>query len=193
MNVLLTLGHPRKVSLCAALCAAYREGACGGANVETLVLADLAFDPYVRVESPEQQPLEPGLEIARQLIEWVDHLVFVHPTCCGYEPALLKGFLERMVMPGFAFRFDAPDSASASGCGAAGPRKSSPPWTPAAAVSLVLPATRTQRAGACDARLLRGAQLAWTDSARSGCRHCRDAATGSSGPGRRHSRLHRPQ
>jgi hypothetical protein len=67
MNVLLTLGHPRKVSLCAALCAAYREGACGGANVETLVLADLAFDPYVRVESPEQQPLEPGLEIARQL------------------------------------------------------------------------------------------------------------------------------
>jgi len=130
MNVLLTLGHPRKVSLCAALCAAYREGACGGANVETLVLADLAFDPYVRVESPEQQPLEPGLEIARQLIEWVDHLVFVHPTCCGYEPALLKGFLERMVMPGFAFRFDAPDSASASGCGAAGPRKSSPPWTP---------------------------------------------------------------
>jgi putative NADPH-quinone reductase len=47
MNVLLTLGHPRKVSLCAALCAAYREGACGGANVETLVLADLAFDPYV--------------------------------------------------------------------------------------------------------------------------------------------------
>ena len=111
MNVLVILGHPRKDSLCAALCAAYREGArAAGANVETVVLADLAFDPYVRVESPEQQPLEPDLEIARQLIEWADHLVFVHPTWWGCEPALLKGFLERMIMPGFAFRFDAPDS-----------------------------------------------------------------------------------
>ena len=111
MNVLLILGHPRKDSLCAALWAAYQEGArAAGANVETLVLTDMAFDPYVRVESPERQPLEPDLEIARKLIKWADHLVFVHPTWWGCEPALLKGFLERTVMPGFAFRFDAPNS-----------------------------------------------------------------------------------
>lgn len=113
MNVLLVLGHPRKDSLCAALCAAWREGAlAAGANVRTLVLADLAFDPYVRVHSPEQQPLEPDLQRACELIEWADHLVFVHPTWWGCEPALLKGFLERVIMPGFAFRFDASDSAT---------------------------------------------------------------------------------
>ena len=70
MNVLLVLGHPRTDSLCGALCAAYQEGArAAGANVETLVLADLAFDLHVRVESPERQPLEPDLELARKLIE----------------------------------------------------------------------------------------------------------------------------
>lgn len=111
MNVLLILGHPRKDSLCAALCAAWREGArAAGANVETLLLTEMAFDPNVRAESPERQPLEPDLENARKLIGWADHLVFVYPTWWGCEPALLKGFLERMVMPGFAFRFDAPDS-----------------------------------------------------------------------------------
>lgn len=111
MNVLLILGHPRKDSLCAALCDAYRDGAReAGARIETLVLADLAFDPHVRVESPEQQAYEPDIERARELIDWADHLVFVYPTWWGTMPALLKGFLDRVVTPGFGFRFKAPDS-----------------------------------------------------------------------------------
>lgn len=92
MNVLLILGHPRKDSLCAALCAAWRDGArAAGASVETLLLADLAFDPNVRVESPGRQPLEPDPEIARKLIEWADHLVFVHPTWVGLRTRLAEG------------------------------------------------------------------------------------------------------
>lgn len=106
MNVLLILGHPRKDSLCAALCDAYREGAIqAGARVETLVLADLAFDPNVRVESPEQQRYEPDIIHARELIDRADHLVFVYPTWWGTMPALLKGFLDRVITPDFAFRF----------------------------------------------------------------------------------------
>lgn len=111
MNVLLILGHPRKDSLCGALFRAYREGAeQAGANVDTLVLADLDFDPHVHVESPEQQALEPDLARAREQIERANHLVFVYPTWWGCQPALLKGFLERMIMPGLAFRFDGPDT-----------------------------------------------------------------------------------
>src|SRR5699024_496946 len=91
MNVLLILGHPRKDSLCGALYDAYRKGAVqAGACVETLVLADLAFDPDVHVESPEQQFYEPDIEHARELIDWADHLVFVYPTWWGATPARLK-------------------------------------------------------------------------------------------------------
>ncbi len=110
MNVLLILGHPRKDSFCAALFEAYREGATrAGARVETLVLADLAFEPNVLVESPEQQLYEPDIRRARELIDWADHLVFVYPTWWGGTPALLKGFLDRIVTPGYAFQFKAPD------------------------------------------------------------------------------------
>ncbi len=109
MNVLIILGHPRVESLCGALAGAYEQGAQqAGVAIKRLNLATLAFDPYVRVESPEQQPLEPDLAGALELIEWADHLVFVYPTWWGTMPALMKGFLDRIVMPGRAFRFYGP-------------------------------------------------------------------------------------
>jgi 1,4-dihydroxy-2-naphthoate octaprenyltransferase len=40
---------------------------------------------------------------ARRLIAWADHIVFVYPTWWGTMPALLKGFLDRVLAPGFAF------------------------------------------------------------------------------------------
>ncbi|TWI54993.1 putative NADPH-quinone reductase [Pseudomonas duriflava] len=106
MRVLIILGHPREHSYCAALAQAYREGAeRAGVETRQLSLASLQFDPYVHVESPEDQVLEPDLQEAKELLIWADHLVFVYPTWWGTMPALLKGFLDRLVMPGFAFRF----------------------------------------------------------------------------------------
>jgi 1,4-dihydroxy-2-naphthoate octaprenyltransferase len=104
VKVLLILGHPRKQSLCGALAAAYRDGALSaGAEVEEIALADLRFDPHVRLTSPRDQELESDLLRAQALIRWADHLVFVYPTWWGTMPALLKGFLDRALTPGFAF------------------------------------------------------------------------------------------
>lgn len=109
MRTLIILGHPRMDSLCGALAQAYREGA-GQAGIETrlLALGEMHFDPHVHVESPEKQPLEPDLQCAKDWLSWAEHLVFVYPTWWGTMPALLKGFLDRLVMPGFAFRFYGP-------------------------------------------------------------------------------------
>lgn len=116
MNVLLVMGHPRRDSLCAALAGAYLEGArSAGATVRTLVLADLEFDPHVRVDSPENQELEPDLERAARLLEWAEHIVFVYPTWWGTMPALLKGFLDRLVRPGTAFRYYGPGALDCEG------------------------------------------------------------------------------
>lgn len=105
MKVLVVLGHPRTDSLCGALAEAYSDGArAAGAEVRSLELATLEFDPYVHTPSPNQQSLERDLEAARDLVEWADHLAFVYPTWWGTMPALLKGFLDRIMMPGFAFR-----------------------------------------------------------------------------------------
>lgn len=105
-RVLVIQGHPRTDSLCAALGSAYADGARrAGADVSWLTLADLAFDLNVRQPSPGQQPLEPDLAHARDLIAQSDHLVFVYPTWWGTMPALLKGFLDRVLVPGWAFEF----------------------------------------------------------------------------------------
>ena len=105
MNVLIVLGHPRNASLCGALAAAFHEGARdAGVTVRQLDLATLAFDPDVHHESPRQQPFEDDLLKARELILWAEHLVFVYPTWWGTMPALLKGFLDRVLTEGFSFR-----------------------------------------------------------------------------------------
>lgn len=102
--MLVILGHPRTQSLCGALADAFGDGATqAGALVERLNLGESAFDLNVHTVSPNQQALEDDLSRARALIYWADHLVFVYPTWWGGTPALLKGFLDRIMCPGFAF------------------------------------------------------------------------------------------
>lgn len=107
LKVLVVLGHPRRDSLCGALAASYAEGArAAGLTVQRLDLADLTFDLSVRTPSPRDQVLEPDLRRAQALVHWADHLVFVYPAWWGTLPALLKGFLDRVLAPGFAFELD---------------------------------------------------------------------------------------
>lgn len=104
MNVLIILGHPREDSLSYALGEAYAEGARQeGACVRRLPLAQMHFNPDVEAVSPRDQTFEEDIRQSRQLIQWADHLVFVYPTWWGTVPALLKGFLDRVLTSGFAF------------------------------------------------------------------------------------------
>ena len=105
MRCLLILAHPRRDSLCGALFDAYADGAReAGVTCRELILSEMEFDPDVIALSPEQQALEPDLVRAQQDIAWAEHLVFVFPTWWGTFPARLKGFLDRVLTPGFAFR-----------------------------------------------------------------------------------------
>ncbi len=105
LQVLVVLGHPRgRNSLCGALAVAFAEGARGrGVAVEVFDLSTCAFDPHVRLASPRDMPLEPDLVRLSRAIEAADHLVFVYPNWWGTMPALLKGALDRVLRPGWAF------------------------------------------------------------------------------------------
>ncbi len=104
LKVLVVVGHPRPASLTGALAAAYAAGARrAGAIVELLEVSRLEFDPNVRTRVFADQSAEPDLRRAAALIDWADHLAFVYPTWWGTMPALLKGFLDRVLAPGFAF------------------------------------------------------------------------------------------
>ena len=105
-KVLLILGHSRKESLCGALANEYQAGAeTTGHNVKTIHLGSLNFDPILHDGYNSSQALEPDLRKAQQQIEWADHLVFVYPIWWGALPGLLKGFIDRVFLPGFAFKY----------------------------------------------------------------------------------------
>lgn len=105
-KILIVLGHPRSDSLCGALAQRYADGAAAaGHTVRMMRLADLRFDPILHGGYQGSQPLEPDLQAAREAITWADHLVFAYPIWWGAMPALLKGFIDRVFLPGFAFKY----------------------------------------------------------------------------------------
>jgi len=105
-RIVLITGHPDPKSYCAALSRAYLEGAAGsGAEVRHIDLSQLSFDPNLAFGNRQPMELEPDLLEAQEHIRWADHLVFVYPTWWGAAPALLKGFIDRVFLPGFAYRY----------------------------------------------------------------------------------------
>ncbi|WP_166242274.1 NAD(P)H-dependent oxidoreductase [Paenibacillus turpanensis] len=104
-NIVVIIGHPDPESYCAALARAYEEGAIEShAQVRTIDLASIQFDPNLKYGYRQRTELEQDLKEAQELIRWADHLVFVYPTWWGAMPAILKGFIDRIFLPGFAFQ-----------------------------------------------------------------------------------------
>jgi putative NADPH-quinone reductase len=105
-RTLIICGHPDKNSLCSSLAESYFKGAVkNGSKARMLMLNDLNFNPFLEKGYKVAQPLEPDLEKAKSDIAWADHLVFVYPVWWASIPALLKGFIDRVFTPGFAFKY----------------------------------------------------------------------------------------
>ncbi len=105
-KILIINGHPVQDTFVDKLTAAYKEGATtAGATIQELVLKKLHFDINFREGYRGDQQLEADLIHAQELISWADHLVFFYPNWWGTYPALLKGFIDRTFLPGFAFRY----------------------------------------------------------------------------------------
>ncbi len=105
-KILVISGHPNPDSFCSALSRAYAEGAIGSrADVRLIDLSETPFNPNLKYGYRRRTELEPALVKAQEAIRWADHLVFVYPTWWGAMPAILKGFIDRVFLPGFAFKY----------------------------------------------------------------------------------------
>ena len=100
------LGHISEESYCGELHRAYAGAAvAAGHEVRQIMLPRLGFDPILREAYRRPMPLEPDLVLAQEAIVWAEHLVFVYPTWWGQQPALLRGFVDRTFLPGWAFKY----------------------------------------------------------------------------------------
>lgn len=117
-RILVIQGNPdaRPERFGSALAAAYAEGATrAGHEVRHLTVAALDFPLLKSADDWQKGAVPAALAAAQADIQWAQHLVFFFPLWLGDMPALLKGFLEQVARPGFAFRGDAKNPFAAKG------------------------------------------------------------------------------
>ncbi len=104
--ILILEANPAPDRFSAAIATSYANSArAAGQPARILNLRDLHFDPILRTaQGATGQTLEPDLQRAQSAILDARHLVFVFPIWWGNLPALLKGFLDRILLPGWAYR-----------------------------------------------------------------------------------------
>lgn len=110
-RILVLEGHPDTAPghYGTALADAYARAAeQAGHTVERLRLAGLEFPLLRSRQEWESGGTAPDIARAQAAIRACDHLVIVYPLWLGTMPALLKGFLEQVLRPGFAFTQEAP-------------------------------------------------------------------------------------
>ncbi|UXY15741.1 NAD(P)H-dependent oxidoreductase [Chitiniphilus purpureus] len=108
MRVLVINGNPKPASLCQGLALSYALGArAAGHTLRVREVGQLDYEPDLRHGYDAPAPLEPDLLQMQHDLQWAEHLLLVAPVWWGTLPARMQGLLERVLLPGFAFRYHA--------------------------------------------------------------------------------------
>lgn len=112
MNILVVLAHPNPSSLNHAIaetaCRALRSAGHG------VVFHDLCAEEFPSslpaAEIPSDGTVAPLIERHCRELSEAEGIVVVHPNWWGQPPAILKGWIDRVIRPGVAYRFAETDS-----------------------------------------------------------------------------------
>ncbi len=107
MKISIILGHPKKGSF---------NHSIAGAAVQTLMnnghavmyhdLYEESFDPVLSEnEMPRDAVLSPLIKGHCEEIAGADGIIIVHPNWWGQPPAIMKGWIDRVIRPGVAYEF----------------------------------------------------------------------------------------
>jgi len=105
-RITLIDGHPDPdpARFIHALADSYAKGAgVAGYEVRRIVLAELEFSLLGSRHDWEGDYIDHDIRKAQDAIAWAEHPVILYPLWLGDVPALLKGFFEQVMRPGFAF------------------------------------------------------------------------------------------
>jgi len=111
MKALVIVGHPDPASfnhaLATAVCDTLEKN---GHHVTFHDLYAEGFDPILTSrEIPEDGPVPDAIRAHCDALQSADGIVIIHPNWWGQPPAILKGWIDRVVRPGVAYCFEAGD------------------------------------------------------------------------------------
>jgi len=112
MNIVVILGHPDKCSFNHAIANTVIETLSNnGHEVFYHDLYDENFDPIITSqEIPKGASLGAVIEEHCTEISKADGIIIVHPNWWGQPPAILKGWVDRVIRPGVAYEFKEGDN-----------------------------------------------------------------------------------
>lgn len=105
-RILIIDGHPdpKGSHFVHELADFYRQGAKGaGHAIRLLRVGEVRFPLLKNSKAYVSGKVPPSIVAAQKSILWADHIVVLYPLWLGTMPAKLKGFLEQVLRPGFAF------------------------------------------------------------------------------------------
>ncbi|MBN1925249.1 MAG: NAD(P)H-dependent oxidoreductase [Prolixibacteraceae bacterium] len=107
MNILLILAHPDKKSFNHAIANECKKVLIE--NGHTVIFHDLydeGFDPIICTEEIPKDGKIPDL-VNQHCDDLIisDGIIIVHPNWWGQPPAILKGWIDRIIRPGIAYNF----------------------------------------------------------------------------------------
>jgi len=119
MKISAILAHPNKKSFNHAIAATVMERLKqNGHEVFFHDLYEEKFDPILPAEEiPRDVALPAEVEKHCNEISVADGVVIIHPNWWGQPPAILKGWVDRVIRPGVAYEFLEDDKGEGVPCG----------------------------------------------------------------------------
>ncbi|MCG6185808.1 NAD(P)H-dependent oxidoreductase [Maribellus maritimus] len=111
MNILVVLAHPDKNSFNYAIAQTCIKQLIE--NEHSVIFHDLYrenFDPVLNTpEIPKKGVIDEIIKKHCEDLVKSDGIIIVHPNWWGQPPALLKGWIDRVIRPGIAYEFEEED------------------------------------------------------------------------------------
>ena len=106
MKILMIYAHPNDKSYNASILETVKENLSPKHELRILDLYKGQFDPVLRFDATHRRrdlANDVAMKHYRDLLVWADQLIFIFPTWWSGMPAILKGFIERVFVAGFAY------------------------------------------------------------------------------------------
>lgn len=110
MKVVVVFNHPYEGSYCNAILNSVIRGLHhAGHEVDIIHLDNENFNPVMTAQDlkafKDKNPLDPKVIEYKERLEQADHLLFIFPIWWELMPALMKGFIDKVIFPGVAYDY----------------------------------------------------------------------------------------
>jgi NAD(P)H dehydrogenase (quinone) len=110
MKVVIIFNHPYEGSFCSAILQSVTNGLKkGNHKIDLIHLDNDNFNPVMTAGDlkgfRDKKPVDPKVVEYNCRIRDADHLIFIFPIWWEVMPALMKGFVDKVIFPGVAYNY----------------------------------------------------------------------------------------